>query len=93
MGVVGVVGCGSSDDQGRDASIGGAGGGDAGVGVGGSGGSGGAAACFEIPAAGRDLGGICTGATLDCKPGLQCIPEQPGTIGGVDDPIMNYPAG
>jgi hypothetical protein len=29
---------------------------------------------------------------LDCKPGLQCIPEQPG-IGGATDPIMNYPPG
>ncbi len=93
MGVVGVVGCGDGDDQGRDASIGGEGG-SGGVGGGGSGGSGGGAQCFETPALARQLGGACTGATMDeCKPGLACIPEQAGTIGGPDDPIMNYPPG
>ncbi len=92
MGVVGVVGCGGGDgDQGRDASIGGAGGGGD-AGIGGSGGTGGAE-CFETPALNRQLGGECTGATFDCAPGLECIPEQPGTIGGPDDPIMSYPQG
>jgi len=96
MGVVGAVGCGGGDDQGRDASIGGEGG-SGGVGGGGSGGSGGAPECFEVNAAGRDVGGICTGPTLDCKPGLECIVEQSGepfgTIGGPDNPILNYPPG
>ena len=91
MGVVGVVGCGSGDDQMRDASIGGAGGGDAGVG--GSGGSGGVAECFDMPALGGELGGQCRGDALSCNTGLQCIPEFPATIGGPDDPIMNYPPG
>ena len=68
MGVVGVVGCGSGDDQMRDASIGGGGGGDAGVG----GSGGGAAACFDMPALGGELGGQCRGVAFDCNTGLEC---------------------
>ncbi len=95
MGVVGVVGCGGGDDEGRDASIGGTGG--DGGGGGGTGGTGGGPECFETSALSRQLGGECTGATLDCAPGLECIPEQSGApigiIGGPDDPITDYPPG
>ena len=94
MGVLGVVGCGSGDDPGRDPSLGGSGGGgSAGAGTGGTGGIGGGAECFETQAAGRALGGPCQDDTLACNTGLECIPEQPTTIGGADDPIVNYPPG
>lgn len=71
-------------------------------GMGGEGGSGGATndggvgggvGCEQIPALAGELGGQCRGDTFACNTGLECIPEQPGTIGGPDDPIMNYPPG
>ncbi|MDH3728219.1 MAG: hypothetical protein OER77_11865 [Myxococcales bacterium] len=96
MGVVGVIGCGSSDDQGRDASIGGAGGG-GGAGLGGSGGAAGVGAdCSEMPALGGELGGPCRtvgGVPSECNGDLVCLPEDSITIGGPDDPILNYPPG
>lgn len=96
MGVVGLVGCGGGDDQGRDASVGGTGG-DGGAGLGGGGGSGGVPTeCFDMPALAGETGGPCRtvdGAPIECNDNLDCLGESLVTVGGVDDPIMNYPPG
>ncbi|MDH3202738.1 MAG: hypothetical protein OEM15_17760 [Myxococcales bacterium] len=95
MGVVGMVGCGGGDDQGRDASIGGAGGG-GGAGLGGSGGSGGSAECFDMIVLAGELGGECRtvgGVPTECNGDLVCLGEDFFTIGGPNDPILNYPPG
>ena len=57
------------------------------------GGVGGNLGCEQLPALAGDLGGQCSDDTSSCNTGLECIREQPETIGGPDDPIMDYPPG
>ncbi len=87
-----IAGCGGDGPGGTDGGVGGTGGdmGDAGTG-GGDGGVDASLACDEVPALGGELGGQCRGDTFDCNGDLICLAERTDTIGGVDDPIVDFP--
>lgn len=94
MGIVGVVGCGGDGGSGGAGGDGGGTGGTGASGGGGSGGSGGIPTeCFDMPALGGELGGQCRGDNFECNDDLVCLAETSFPVGGVDDPIRDYPPG